>query len=424
MGRAEPIGQPPPRPRHEDEEKQENEGQYPPCSHARGTLSWTHDCASPLFPPSHPMVGDGHGLQCRRARADFAHSGGGRYATDTGAHQALTRSVSVTDRRTHHAIGGASQLLLRSHVPRTAHGLAGFGKTGGDHHHAETWEAIRPSPCRMARASGALECQRARTARLFYELGLGRNFTDIREARPGDFLKVFWTDAVGQNERGHSVIYLGTEIVDGQEMVKYWSSNKPDGMGTRSVSRKKIAWMLFSRLEHRSESPPGRACRNPTPTSPRCYGWTPAAARRSSSRARRHRRLASRKNASYLFRMSRKIPVSAPQNPLQSSLRRLSRWTACRGTGDRAGARPGESRYQAPPHRPPQGKGPARRQDRHRREPAPDPPLSAGTRESPQGRAQVARCGGALNGREMELQGDQARACAPSLKERASSSAA
>ncbi|HEY5791880.1 MAG TPA: hypothetical protein VIS74_01185, partial [Chthoniobacterales bacterium] len=40
------------------------------------------------------------------------------------------------------------------------------------------------------------------TARLFYELGLGRNFTDLAEARPGDFLKIFWRDAVGKNEFG------------------------------------------------------------------------------------------------------------------------------------------------------------------------------------------------------------------------------
>jgi hypothetical protein len=49
------------------------------------------------------------------------------------------------------------------------------------------------------------------TARLFYELGLGRNFTSFSAARPGDFLKIFWTDAVGKNENGHSVIFLGLE---------------------------------------------------------------------------------------------------------------------------------------------------------------------------------------------------------------------
>jgi hypothetical protein len=88
------------------------------------------------------------------------------------------------------------------------------------------------------------------TARLFYELGLGRNFTAWDEARPGDFLKIFWHDAVGSNERGHSVIYLGTEVKGGVEHVRFWSSNKPGGFGEKSVPKAKIARALFSRLEH------------------------------------------------------------------------------------------------------------------------------------------------------------------------------
>src|SRR5947207_733916 len=38
------------------------------------------------------------------------------------------------------------------------------------------------------------------TARLFYELGLGRNFTDFNHARPGDFMKIFWNKNVGRRE--------------------------------------------------------------------------------------------------------------------------------------------------------------------------------------------------------------------------------
>lgn len=87
------------------------------------------------------------------------------------------------------------------------------------------------------------------TARLFHELGIGRNFTDYGAARPGDFMKIFWTEEVGQKERGHSVIYLGRETVDGVEQVKFWSSNIPDGYGTKSVPRTKIAHAIFSRLE-------------------------------------------------------------------------------------------------------------------------------------------------------------------------------
>ncbi len=65
------------------------------------------------------------------------------------------------------------------------------------------------------------------TACLFHELGLGHNFTSFEAARPGDFMKIFWTDAVGRREHGHSVIYLGGEQQNGIEMIRFWSSNKP-----------------------------------------------------------------------------------------------------------------------------------------------------------------------------------------------------
>ena len=88
------------------------------------------------------------------------------------------------------------------------------------------------------------------TARLFHELDLGRNFTDPRSAVPGDFLKIFWTDAIGATEHGHSVVYLGMETRNGAEQVRFWSSNIPGGYGEKSVPRARIHRMLFSRLEH------------------------------------------------------------------------------------------------------------------------------------------------------------------------------
>ena len=86
------------------------------------------------------------------------------------------------------------------------------------------------------------------TARLFHELDLGRNFDDFAEAQPGDFMKIFWSTEVGRAERGHSVIYLGTEMRDNVEYVRFWSSNLPNGYGERSVPRSKIAHAIFSRL--------------------------------------------------------------------------------------------------------------------------------------------------------------------------------
>src|SRR5450432_2851650 len=87
------------------------------------------------------------------------------------------------------------------------------------------------------------------TARLFYELGLGRNFDDFAEAQPGDFLKIFWSPEVGRAEHGHSVIFLGMEKKLGLDYVRFWSSNIPTGYGEKSVPRAKIVHAIFSRLD-------------------------------------------------------------------------------------------------------------------------------------------------------------------------------
>ena len=90
------------------------------------------------------------------------------------------------------------------------------------------------------------------TARLFHELRLGRNFDNIDQAKPGDFMKIFWSPEVGKSEHGHSVIYLGTERKAGLDYVRFWSSNIPGGYGERSVPRSKIIHAIFSRLDEPS----------------------------------------------------------------------------------------------------------------------------------------------------------------------------
>jgi hypothetical protein len=93
------------------------------------------------------------------------------------------------------------------------------------------------------------------TARLFSELQLGHNFCEFSEARPGDFMKIFWTDEIGKKERGHSVIYLGSKKVGSQEYIQFWSSNLPtlagdrSGYGEKLVLKSKMARVIFSRLE-------------------------------------------------------------------------------------------------------------------------------------------------------------------------------
>jgi hypothetical protein len=87
------------------------------------------------------------------------------------------------------------------------------------------------------------------TARLFQALELGENFTDIEDARRGDFLKIWWTDEIGAKERGHSVIYLGTRTDEkGVQQLKFWSSNIPGGYGEKEIPITKAKHLLFSRL--------------------------------------------------------------------------------------------------------------------------------------------------------------------------------
>ena len=82
------------------------------------------------------------------------------------------------------------------------------------------------------------------TAKLFTELGCGVNFTSYEHAQPGDFMKVWWTTAIGGKERGHLVVYLGHT----KDSVKFWSSNQPSGYGSKSVARSRIKHTLFSRF--------------------------------------------------------------------------------------------------------------------------------------------------------------------------------
>jgi hypothetical protein len=89
------------------------------------------------------------------------------------------------------------------------------------------------------------------TARLFEQLNLGKNFTSFEEARPGDFLKIFWSEDIGSKESGHSVIFLGLGSPNekGDQTIVIWSSNRPDGYGRKEVPISKIKHAVFSRLE-------------------------------------------------------------------------------------------------------------------------------------------------------------------------------
>ena len=183
---------------------------------------------------------------------------GGGYATNLGAHAALARSVEVSeavDIRPESAMpgycSGATYLVfLKTLKTLQENGTISLSRG--------TWEALVPRLRPDGKDTlpdgesvwGRWNANGPGTARLFHQLGLGANFTRFPDARPGDFMKIFWTDAVGKRESGHSVVFLGLENVDGVETVHFWSSNRPGGFGSTSVPRVKIARAIFSRLEH------------------------------------------------------------------------------------------------------------------------------------------------------------------------------
>jgi len=181
---------------------------------------------------------------------------GGGYSTNLQAHRGLAESVEAGGRiRPESAMpgycSGATYLVLLKT-------LAALERRGKISLTAETWDALRPRLRPDGQDTlpdgegiwGRWNANGPGTARLFFALGLGRNFTEFAGAEPGDFLKIFWTDAVGKRESGHSVIFLGMETVDGVPFVRFWSSNRPGGFGEKSVPRTQIVRALFSRLEH------------------------------------------------------------------------------------------------------------------------------------------------------------------------------
>jgi len=186
---------------------------------------------------------------------------GGGYGTSLTAHQALASSVETGNpakifpqRAQPSYCSGATYLVfLKALAALEAQGALSLDRA--------TWEALKPRLREDGKDTlpdgegiwGRWNANGPGTARLFYELGLGENFTSFSAARPGDFMKIFWTDAVGRKESGHSVIYLGSLRKDGIDCVRIWSSNEPEGTGEKIIPREKIKHAIFSRLESPSK---------------------------------------------------------------------------------------------------------------------------------------------------------------------------
>jgi len=87
-------------------------------------------------------------------------------------------------------------------------------------------------------------------AKLISDAKIGKSFWNYEDAKAGDFLKVWWKDAIGRDEAGHSVVFLGFTINnEGERGIEIWSSNKPNGYGKKFVSFSKIHHSLFTRCE-------------------------------------------------------------------------------------------------------------------------------------------------------------------------------
>jgi hypothetical protein len=176
---------------------------------------------------------------------------GGQYATNAHANSRLAASIRCEadgltlspDLAQPSYCSGATYLVFLAAVDQLARrGTITLG--------AETLRALAVRGQRDGEGVwGRWNANGPGTARLFAEARLGRSFTDWSQARPGDFMKIWWNNEIGQRERGHSVIFLGTEQTATGPTVLFWSSNQPDGYGRRSIPRSKVKWAVFSRFE-------------------------------------------------------------------------------------------------------------------------------------------------------------------------------
>ncbi|MBE6417171.1 MAG: hypothetical protein E7033_01745 [Akkermansiaceae bacterium] len=115
---------------------------------------------------------------------------------------------------------------------------------------AQVWQsfAISPDQADGHGIWGRANANGPGFAKLVTDLHAGINFTDYRQARAGDFLKIFWTPNIGATERGHLVVYLGTEQIGGQAHIRYWSANKPGGYGVKTAPLSEIHHPIFTRI--------------------------------------------------------------------------------------------------------------------------------------------------------------------------------
>ena len=176
---------------------------------------------------------------------------GGGYETSREAMQALAEKACRWDPRTRRPV-----FLLRNATPSFCSSACYLLLLKS----LQIWDSAQPRPVISERAWLALiprlgqhdgegpwgwaNANGPGLAVLVHRLGAGINFEDWKKARPGDFMKIFWTDRIGSRESGHLTVL----VKDGGDQVTFWSSNIPDGYGARTVPKSRIRRVIFTRI--------------------------------------------------------------------------------------------------------------------------------------------------------------------------------
>lgn len=175
---------------------------------------------------------------------------GGGYSTRAVAHNSLSHSIKVQGNELNLSprvarpsyCSGATYLVLLEMV-RAAQERGDFQLS-----QQEALALRMTGQADGVNAWGRWNANGPGAAKIIHDLKIGYNFESYAKARPGDFMKMFWTDEIGKYERGHLVVYLGSYQHNGIEYVRFWSSNQPKGYGMKSVPKSSIKWAIFSRI--------------------------------------------------------------------------------------------------------------------------------------------------------------------------------
>lgn len=117
---------------------------------------------------------------------------------------------------------------------------------------ATAWQALLPRMVKDGEGAwGYANANGPGFALLIHRLGAGISFTDWRQARPSDVLKIWWNDSIGARERGHIVIL----VKDEGESACVWSAHiardgQPAGYGLRRIPKSAMKRVLFTRITH------------------------------------------------------------------------------------------------------------------------------------------------------------------------------